>query len=98
MEKNPGNEINLKKMIDASRKVETLLNEIINNSELSPAEMQSLAGQSLDAVNEYTAHANRNIEQLKEQTQDMWEKVKFVLDETVRDDDDSIEESDININ
>ncbi|MBU2513423.1 hypothetical protein KJ966_18945 [bacterium] len=98
MDKSPDKVINLNKMVTASKRIESILNEIILNKGLSSEETKVLAQQCLVAVNEYTEITNKNIGHLKEQAQEMWEKVKFVLDESVINDPDSQDESDIEIN
>lgn len=97
MDKQTENEINLEEMITASKKIEGLLNTMILDKELSLEEIRSLARDCMKAVDSYTGIANKNIMLLKDQVQNMWDKVRFVLEESEQKTLDSNDESDIKI-
>lgn len=71
---------------ESSKTIERLLNEIIQNEDITLQEAKKNAALCLNVLNNYTATANKNIHLLNEQAQMMLKKVKQVLMESQIDD------------
>lgn len=89
-------EINIDGMQESLQEIETLLNEIILDRELTMDQVREKATQCMEAVNRYTKVANRNVRLLNEQAMLLFKKVQQIQQETRKDDPSNDSEYDIN--